>query len=563
MAKKKLKKGAPDGTKLIASNRAARRNYAITDTFEAGLVLLGSEVKSMREAQVQINEGYARIRDGEAWLDGVHVAPYTFAIGFGAHDPDRSRKLLIHRDEIRQLKARVDQERVSLIPLSLYFRDGRVKVEIGIGKGRTKEDKRQAIAERDAKRDAEREMGRLQEGQARWADSPRAVRAFARSSTPTAGRSSICGSAASLTRSWNDPAATSTANSRSTPTSSWWVSTVGRRISVMAGYDGHRGWINYLAVDPPMCRAPATARAMMRAAEDDLLERGARRSTSRSALRTSTLSAFYESIGYTPDDVVSMGRRLIDDERAVRTPDAGFADRRLVELYDMFEGERDDLDHYEAIITGLNATKVLDVGCGTGVLAIRLGERGLDVMGLDPAAASLDIARGKPGADRVRWILGDATALGGSVPPASFDVAVMTGNVAQVFVTDAEWSDVLSGLAAAIRPGGHLVFETRVPEQRAWDEWTAELTSRRVELPGRGGVETWCELTSVEGEQVSFRWSYHFEHDDLTLQSDSTLRFRSRPRIEGTLDAAGFDVVEVRDAPDRPGHEYVFVARRR
>ena len=164
MAKKKLKKGTPEGTKAIATNRAARRNYAITDTFEAGIVLLGSEVKSMREAQVQINEGYARIRDGEAWLDGIHIAPYTFAIGFGAHDPDRSRKLLMHRDEIRRLKARVDQERVSLIPLSLYFRDGKVKVEIGVGKGQSKDDKRQAIAERDAKRDSEREMGRYKKG---------------------------------------------------------------------------------------------------------------------------------------------------------------------------------------------------------------------------------------------------------------------------------------------------------------------------------------------------------------------------------------------------------------
>ncbi len=160
MAKSKKSKGAPEGTTLIASNRAARRNYSITDTVEAGIVLLGSEVKSMREAQVQITDGYARIRDGEAWLDGVHVAPYTFAIGFGAHDPDRSRKLLLHRDEITRLKARVDQERVSIVPLSLYFRDGKVKVELGVGKGRSKEDKRQAIAERDAKRDAEREMGR-------------------------------------------------------------------------------------------------------------------------------------------------------------------------------------------------------------------------------------------------------------------------------------------------------------------------------------------------------------------------------------------------------------------
>ena len=164
MAKKKPKKRAPAGTKLIASNRAARHNYSIEDTIEAGVVLLGSEVKSMRESQVQLADAYARIRGGEAWLEGVHVAPYTFAIGFGAHDPDRARKLLLHRDEIRRLKARVDQDRISIVPLSLYFRDGKVKVELGIGKGRAKADKRQAIAERDAARDAEREMGRYRKG---------------------------------------------------------------------------------------------------------------------------------------------------------------------------------------------------------------------------------------------------------------------------------------------------------------------------------------------------------------------------------------------------------------
>ncbi len=160
MAKPKRSGGSKPGTKLIAGNRAARRNYDISDTFEAGVVLLGSEVKSMREAQVQLADSYARIRDGEAWLEGVHVAPYSHAVGVGAHDPDRPRKLLLHRDEITRLKARIDQERVSLVPLSLYFRDGRVKVELGLGKGRTKADKRQAIAERDSQREVERELRR-------------------------------------------------------------------------------------------------------------------------------------------------------------------------------------------------------------------------------------------------------------------------------------------------------------------------------------------------------------------------------------------------------------------
>lgn len=164
MARSKPKKGAPPGATLIASNRSARHDYAIEDTVECGIVLLGSEVKSMRESQVQLVDSFARIRNGEVWLEGMHVAPYTFAIGFGAHDPDRPRKLLLHRDEIRRLKARVDQERVSLVPLGLYFLNGRVKVELGVGKGRAKADKRQAIAARDAAREAEREMGRYRKG---------------------------------------------------------------------------------------------------------------------------------------------------------------------------------------------------------------------------------------------------------------------------------------------------------------------------------------------------------------------------------------------------------------
>lgn len=164
MAKKKEPKGTKPGTTLIASNRAARRNYLIDDTIEAGVVLLGSEVKAMRDSQVQLADAYARIRSGEVWLEGVHVAPYKMAVGFGAHDPDRSRKLLLHNDEIRKLKARVDTERVALVPLSLYFKDGRVKVELGVGKGTTKGDKRQVLAARDAERETARELARYRKG---------------------------------------------------------------------------------------------------------------------------------------------------------------------------------------------------------------------------------------------------------------------------------------------------------------------------------------------------------------------------------------------------------------
>jgi SsrA-binding protein len=154
----------PSGTKLIASNRKARRDYTILDVIEAGLVLSGSEVKSLRTGHVQLTDAYARLRGGEIWMEGVHIAPYQFAVGVGAHDPDRPRKLLLNRGEIDRLKAQVDQDRVALVPLALYFKDGRAKVELGIGKGRTKGDKRQAMAERDSQREIERALGRNRKG---------------------------------------------------------------------------------------------------------------------------------------------------------------------------------------------------------------------------------------------------------------------------------------------------------------------------------------------------------------------------------------------------------------
>jgi SsrA-binding protein len=148
------------GVKVVATNRSARHDFTILDTVECGLMLRGSEVKSLRDAQVQIKESHARFEQGEAWLIGMHIAPHAST---GAHDlpePDRKRKLLMHREQIDRWKMRVDLERLSLIPLSIYFRDGRAKIELGLAKGRTRGDKRHAIAERDAKREAQQAMGR-------------------------------------------------------------------------------------------------------------------------------------------------------------------------------------------------------------------------------------------------------------------------------------------------------------------------------------------------------------------------------------------------------------------
>lgn len=155
-----------EGVKPIATNRQARRDYEILDTVEAGLVLRGAEVKSLREARVTVSDAYARIIDHEAWLVGLHITPYSHAGGgFADLDPERDRKLLLHRSEIDRIKARLDLERLSLVPLALYFKDGRAKLELGLGKGRKAVDKRQHIARRDAERDAQRELARGRRGE--------------------------------------------------------------------------------------------------------------------------------------------------------------------------------------------------------------------------------------------------------------------------------------------------------------------------------------------------------------------------------------------------------------
>ncbi|HET9077370.1 MAG TPA: SsrA-binding protein SmpB [Acidimicrobiales bacterium] len=147
--------------RVVAQNRRARHDYDILDTYEAGLVLVGSEVKSLREGKAQLRDSFARVQDGEVWLYGVHIPPYVFATGFGSVDPDRRRKLLLHRRQIDEMLRRTGQESLTLVPLSLYFKDGRAKVDLALAKGRRLYDKRHAIAARDAEREARRESAAL------------------------------------------------------------------------------------------------------------------------------------------------------------------------------------------------------------------------------------------------------------------------------------------------------------------------------------------------------------------------------------------------------------------
>jgi len=147
---------AEDGVKPITTNRRAYHDYAFVDKLEAGLVLTGTEVKSVRQNGCMLNDGFVRLRGGEAWLVNVHIPPYDRGTFFSQHEPNRDRKLLLHAREIERLTGTLQEKGLTLVPLRAYFKRGRVKVELGLGRGKKLYDKRQAIKEREARREIER-----------------------------------------------------------------------------------------------------------------------------------------------------------------------------------------------------------------------------------------------------------------------------------------------------------------------------------------------------------------------------------------------------------------------
>lgn len=241
-------------------------------------------------------------------------------------------------------------------------------------------------------------------------------------------------------------------------------------------------------------------------------------------------------------------------------PDALFDDPRLAAVYDAFEGERDDLDPYLSILTELGAFTVIDLGCGTGSLARELVRAGFEVIGIDPARSSLEIAVAKVETDvplfAVSWIRGTAE----DIPRLAADALVMTGNVAQIFLSPDALEEAIAHCSRGLHEGGHLVFETRIPDARAWESWARRKQITR-EVAGVGEVTASFAVTEVALPLVSFVHTYAFPGE--TISSDSTLRFHSRTEVERALDRGGFDLLEIRDAPDRPGSEWVFIARKR
>jgi len=151
------------GRRVIAQNRRARHDYAIEDTWEAGMVLTGTEVKSLREGRASLIDAYAVVQDGEVWLQGAHIPEYTQGT-WTNHEPRRPRKLLLHRAEIVKLIGKTQESGLTLVPLALYFSDGRAKVEIALGRGKRSYDKRQDLAQRDAAKEIRRALGRRAKG---------------------------------------------------------------------------------------------------------------------------------------------------------------------------------------------------------------------------------------------------------------------------------------------------------------------------------------------------------------------------------------------------------------
>jgi len=151
------------GRKLVAQNKKARHDYHIDDTYEAGLVLTGTEVKSLRAGRASLVDAYAHIKDGEVWLENAHIPEYDQG-SWTNHEPRRSRKLLLHRDEIARLIGKTKESGQTLIPLSIYFKDGKAKVELALARGKKAYDKRQTLAARDAAREIDRAVGRRAKG---------------------------------------------------------------------------------------------------------------------------------------------------------------------------------------------------------------------------------------------------------------------------------------------------------------------------------------------------------------------------------------------------------------
>lgn len=242
--------------------------------------------------------------------------------------------------------------------------------------------------------------------------------------------------------------------------------------------------------------------------------------------------------------------------------DLHYVDPRLVALYDIENAGRDDTTFYVQLVADLAARRIVDLGCGTGVLACALATDGRHVVGIDPASAMLAVARRQPNAERVTWLEGDSSALGA----AEADLVLMTGNVAQVFLDDALWSATLRDIHAALRPGGTLAFESRNPDVRPWEQWDRASTYEQLDSPS-GPMECWLEVKHVADGRVRMAGHNVFTATGEVVVAPSELRFRSHAQLTDSLIDAGFTIEQVygnwqREPFVATSRLMVFIARR-
>jgi SAM-dependent methyltransferase len=241
-----------------------------------------------------------------------------------------------------------------------------------------------------------------------------------------------------------------------------------------------------------------------------------------------------------------------------------FTDPRLVAAYDTLNPYDADAQpgFYRRLAAELGAATIVDLGCGTGLLTCELARAGYRMIGVEPAPAMLARARRRPCAGEVTWVDGDATELDAH----NADLAIMTGHVAQFFLTDDAWHEALGALRAALRPGGHLAFETRNVNAREWEQWTPD-RRRTVHDPIAGPITTWSEVEAVRGDVVTYSIHYEFAATGEHVSAPSALRFRTERELVQALDEVGFVVERLHGDWDRrpaspTARELIVVARR-
>jgi SAM-dependent methyltransferase len=223
-------------------------------------------------------------------------------------------------------------------------------------------------------------------------------------------------------------------------------------------------------------------------------------------------------------------------------PSSEFTDARLVAAYDAINPYEPGTQpaFVAAVAERVHARRIVDLGCGTGIVSLELARAGYEVLAVDPAPAMVAAAKMKPDASRVDWVVGGADAIG--CPEA--DLAIMTGHVAQFFVADADWSAALAHLHAALRPGGHLVFESRNPDAREWERWDAQRHTT-VHDPHAGPIETWTSVDDVRDDVVRYTLGYRFTRTGDEIVVPNALRFRTEGELRASLDDAGFVVESI------------------